>query len=142
GEWRVPLADVQVDDEILHAVEAAVSSGWWTMGQTVEEFEAQFAAFCGARHAVAVSSGTAALHLALIAAGCGPGDEVIVPSLNFVAAANAIVHTGAAPVFCDILGPEELNLDPRDVEAALTPRTKAILTLHYGGYPCDMDAVN
>src|SRR5438128_285124 len=112
------------------------------MGPRVEEFEAEFAAFCGAEHAVALANGSAALHLALLAAGCGPGDEVVVPSLNFVAAANAIVHTGAAPVFCDILGPEELNLDPRDVEAALTPRTKAILTLHYGGYPCDMDAVN
>src|SRR5439155_23661780 len=67
---------------------------------------------------------------------------VVVPSLNFVAAANAIVHTGAVPVFCDIVGPEELNLDPSDVSAAVTSRTKAILALHYGGFPCDMDAVN
>ena len=71
----------------------------------------------------------------------GPGDEVIVPSLNFVAAANTIVHTGATPVFCDILGEAELNLDPADVEAAVTPRTKAVVALHYGGYACDMDAV-
>lgn len=141
GEWRVPLADVQVDDEILQAVEVAVASGWWTMGQTVEEFEAQFAAFCGARHAVALSSGTAALHLALIAAGCGPGDEVIVPSLNFVAAANVIAHTGARPVFCDVLGELDLNLDPQDVEAAVGPATRAILVLHYGGYPCDIDSL-
>jgi len=111
------------------------------MGPRVEEFEQAFAEFTGAGHAIAVANGTAALHLALLAAGCGPGDEVVVPSLNFVAAANAIVHTGAAPVFCDIAGPDDLNLDPADVEAALSERTKAVLVLHYGGHPCDMDAV-
>jgi dTDP-4-amino-4,6-dideoxygalactose transaminase len=140
-EWRVPLADVEVDDEILQAVRNAVASGWWSMGPRVEEFEARFAAFCGARHAIALSSGTAALHLALVAAGCGPGDEVIVPSLNFVAAANMIAQTGARPVFCDVAGPLDLNLDPADVEAAVGPATRAILVLHYGGYPCDIDAV-
>ena len=72
---------------------------------------------------------------------CGPGDEVVLPSLNFVAAANAIVHTGATPVFCDIVGEDDLNLDPADLEAAIGPRTKAIVVLHYGGFPCDMDAV-
>jgi dTDP-4-amino-4,6-dideoxygalactose transaminase len=77
----------------------------------------------------------------LLAVGCGPGDEVILPSLNFVAAANAIVHTGAEPVFCDIAGSDELNLDPQDVEAAVTPRTKAVLALHYAGFPCAMDDV-
>jgi dTDP-4-amino-4,6-dideoxygalactose transaminase len=111
------------------------------MGPRVEEFEQAFAEFIGASHAIAVANGTAALHLTLLAAGCGPGDEVVVPSLNFVAAANAIVHTGAAPIFCDIAGPDDLNLDPADVEAALSERTKAILVLHYGGHPCGMDAV-
>ena len=110
------------------------------MGPRVEEFEHAFADFCGATHAIAVANGTAALHLALLAVGCGPGDEVVVPSLNFVAAANTIVHTGAEPVFCDIVGPGDLNLDPRDLEAAVTPRTKAIVVLHYGGHPCDMGA--
>src|SRR6185503_3151984 len=81
-------------------------------------------------------------HLALLAVGCKPGDEVVVPSLNFVAAANTIKHTGAEPVFCDIVGPEELNLDPADVEAAVTPRTKALIVLHYAGYPCDMPAID
>ena len=139
--WRVPLSDVQVDDELLAAATEAVASGWWSMGPRVAEFEEAFAQFCGVRHALAVANGTAALQLALLAVGCGPGDEVVVPSLNFVAAANTIVHTGATPVFCDINGPLDLNLDPADLEAAITPRTKAVVVLHYGGFPCDMDAV-
>jgi dTDP-4-amino-4,6-dideoxygalactose transaminase len=139
--WTVPLADVIVDDELAEAALATFRSGWWSMGPRVEQFESEFASFCGASRAIAVASGTAALHLALLAVGCGAGDEVVVPSLNFVAAANAIVHTGAEPVFCDILGPEEPNLDPADVEAALTSRTRAIVALHYAGYPCEMDAV-
>jgi dTDP-4-amino-4,6-dideoxygalactose transaminase len=137
----VPLADVLVDDELRSVVDEVVDSGWWSMGPKVEEFEAAFAEFTGMKHALAVANGTAALHLALLAAGCAPGDEVILPSLNFVAAANAIEHTGATPVFCDISGPDDLNLDPADLEAALTPSTKAVLLLHYGGYPCDVAAV-
>jgi dTDP-4-amino-4,6-dideoxygalactose transaminase len=132
---------VLVDDELRAAVDEVMRSGWWSMGPKVLAFEAAFAEFCGVRHALAVANGTAALHLALLAAGCGPGDEVILPSLNFVAAANTIAHTGAAPVFCDILGPGDLNLDPGDVEAAVGPRTKAVVVLHYGGFPCDMNAV-
>jgi dTDP-4-amino-4,6-dideoxygalactose transaminase len=130
-----------VDDEILAAVTEVVSSGWWSMGPTVEAFEHAFAVYCSVRHAIAVSNGTAALHLALLSAGCGQGDEVILPSLNFVAAANAIAHTGARPVFCDIKGRTDLNLDPNDLEAAISPATKAIVVLHYGGFPCDIDRV-
>jgi dTDP-4-amino-4,6-dideoxygalactose transaminase len=139
--WRVPLSDVAVDDEMVAAVEKTLTSGWWSMGPTVEAFEEAFAAFCGSAHALAVSSGTAALHVALLGCGCGPGDEVILPSLNFVAAANSVLHVGATPVFCDIRGAHDLNLDPADVEAAVTPRTRAILALHYGGFPCDLDAL-
>jgi dTDP-4-amino-4,6-dideoxygalactose transaminase len=139
--WLVPLSDLVVDDEIESAVREAVTSGWWTMGPRVEVFEQAFADFCEAGHAIAVSSGTAALHLALLACECGPGDEVILPSLNFVAAANAVGHTGATPVFCDVRGPHDLNLAPEDVEAALTPRSKALLVLHYGGFPCDLAAL-
>jgi dTDP-4-amino-4,6-dideoxygalactose transaminase len=141
ARWRVPLADVTVDAELAEAALETVRSGWWSMGPRVEEFEQAFAAFCGSGHAVAVASGTAALHLALLAIGSGPGDEVVVPSLNFVAAANAIAHTGATPIFCDVVGPHDLNLDPADVEAALGPRTTAILAFHYGGFPCAMDAL-
>jgi dTDP-4-amino-4,6-dideoxygalactose transaminase len=139
--WLVPLSDVAVDDELLAAVQETVSSGWWSMGPRVEEFEAAFADLCGTRHGFAVSSGTAALHLALLAADCGPGDEVVLPSLNFVAAANVVAHTGATPVLCDVRGPDDLNLDPRDLEAALGPATKAVVVLHYGGHPCDMERV-
>jgi dTDP-4-amino-4,6-dideoxygalactose transaminase len=139
--WQVPLADVVVDDELVDAVLEVVRSGWWSMGPRVEEFEEAFGSFTGAGYAIAVANGTAALHLALLAAGCGRGDEVVVPSLNFVAAANAIVHTGAEPVFCDITGADDLNLDPDDLEAVVTERTKAVVVLHYGGYPCDMDTV-
>jgi dTDP-4-amino-4,6-dideoxygalactose transaminase len=138
----VPLADVLVDDELRATVDDVITSGWWSMGPKVLEFEEAFAEFCGVRHALAVANGTAALHLALLAAGCGPGDEVVLPSLNFVAAANAIAHTGATPVFCDITGPDDLNLDPADVETALSPQTKAVVVLHYGGQPCDMRAVH
>jgi dTDP-4-amino-4,6-dideoxygalactose transaminase len=139
--WLVPLSDLVVDDEIECAVREAVTSGWWTMGPRVETFEQAFADFCEAGHAIAVSSGTAALHLALLACECGSGDEVILPSLNFVAAANSVAHTGATPVFCDVRGPDDLNLDPEDVEAAVTPRSKALLVLHYGGFPCDLAAL-
>jgi dTDP-4-amino-4,6-dideoxygalactose transaminase len=137
----VPLSDIAVDEEILGAVGEAVGSGWWSTGPRVAAFEEAFARFLGARHAVAVSSGTAALHLSVIACGCGPGDEVILPSLNFAAAANVVRHAGATPVFCDVTGESDPNLDPRDVEAAVGTRAKAIMALHYGGFPCDMDAV-
>jgi dTDP-4-amino-4,6-dideoxygalactose transaminase len=140
-QWAVPLSDVLVDDELSEAAVSAFRSGWWSMGPRVAEFEQAFSEACAARHALAVSNGTAALHLALLATGCGPGDDVIVPSLNFVAAANAITAVGATPVFCDILGEDDLNLDPADVEAAITPRTKAVLVLHYGGHPCDMGRI-
>ncbi|MDP9319275.1 MAG: DegT/DnrJ/EryC1/StrS family aminotransferase [Actinomycetota bacterium] len=139
--WLVPLSDLVVDEEIEAAAREAVTSGWWSMGPRVNAFEQAFADFCEARHAIAVCSGTAALHLALLACECGPGDEVILPSLNFVAAANTVGHTGATPVFCDIRGVHDLNLDPADVEAAVTSRTKALLVLHYGGFPCDLAAI-
>jgi dTDP-4-amino-4,6-dideoxygalactose transaminase len=141
SRWRVPLSDITVDAELADAVLAVVRSGWWSMGPRVTEFEREFADFCGAHHAVAVANGTAALHLALLAVGCGPGDEVVVPSLNFVAAANAVAVTGAEPVFCDIVGSDELNLDPDDAEAAVGPRTKALVVLHYAGFPCAMAAL-
>jgi dTDP-4-amino-4,6-dideoxygalactose transaminase len=141
GRWEVPLSDVFVDDELVGAVHETITSGWWSMGPRVAEFEAAFAEFTGARHALAVANGTAALHIALLAVGCGPGAEVVLPSLNFVAAANTILHTGATPVFCDIRGDEDLNLDAADLEAAIGPATKVLLPLHYGGFACDMDAV-
>jgi dTDP-4-amino-4,6-dideoxygalactose transaminase len=138
---RIPLSDLAVDGELVDAVCEATASGWWSTGPRVAEFERAFAGFVGADHAVAVSSGTAALHLSLLALGCGAGDEVLLPSLNFVAAASVIRHAGATPVLCDVIGEGDPNLDPRDLEAAVGPQAKAIVALHYGGAPCDMDAV-
>src|SRR5262249_7539719 len=139
--WDVPLSDITVGDDLAAAVRDALVSGWWSMGPRVEEFERAFAEFVGSDRAFAVANGTAALHIALLAVGCGPGDEGIVPSLDLVAAANTIVHTGAKPVFCDIVSEDDLTMDPADVEAAITPATRAIVVMHYGGFACDMDAI-
>lgn len=141
AQWAVPLADVLVDSEIDDAVTEVVRSGWWSMGPRVAEFERDFASFVGSEAAIAVSSGTAALHVALLALGCGSGDEVLVTSLNFVAVANVITHVGATPVFCDIESTVDLNVDPGDLEAAVTPATKAIVVMHYGGHPSRMEAI-
>jgi dTDP-4-amino-4,6-dideoxygalactose transaminase len=141
GRWQVPLSDVATDEELVRAAAETVESGWWSMGPRVAEFEQAFGELTGSKHALAVANGTAALHLALLAVDCGPDDEVLVPSLNFVAAANTIVHTRATPVFVDIVGDDDLNMDPADVEAAITDKTKAIVVLHYGGYASDMDAL-
>jgi dTDP-4-amino-4,6-dideoxygalactose transaminase len=109
------------------------------MGPRTEELESEFAARAGARHAIALTNCTAALHLALAAAGIGAGDEVIVPSLTFVASANAARFCGARVVFADVCGAHDLNLDPRDVEERITPRTRAIVVVHFAGFPAAMD---
>jgi dTDP-4-amino-4,6-dideoxygalactose transaminase len=139
--YKVPIFDLQFGQEEIDAVTAALKSGWISQGPLVEQFEAQFAQFLGAKHAVAVSSCTAALHLACMVLNLGPGDEVICPALTFVATANAIRYTGARPCFADITGPHDLNISPEDVTQKVTPRTKAILVVHYGGYPADMAGI-
>src|SRR3712207_5064251 len=116
--WRVPLADVTVTDADLEAVLAAYRSGWLSMGPQTQEFEEAFAEYVGTRRAVAVSSGTAALHLMYAACGLREGDEVIVPSMTFVATVNAVRYVGATPVFADIAGELEPWLDPAAVERA------------------------
>src|SRR5215217_8722367 len=116
--WKVPLADVIVTDGDLAAVTDTYRSGWLSMGPRTEEFEARFAAYAGARHAFAVTNGTAALHLACLAAGIGPGDEVICPSMTFVASANAIRYCGAEVVFADIAGLAEPWLSAERVAVA------------------------
>ena len=140
--WRVALSDITLGDEEEQAVLEVLRSRWLTMGPKTAAFEAQFAAAVGSRHAVAVSNGTASLHLALLAVGVGPGDEVIVPALTFVATANAVLYCGARPVFADIVGQGDLLLDPQDVQRKITPRTRAVMPVHYGGYACDMDALS
>jgi len=121
------------------AVAEVVASGWVSQGPRVREFEAAFAERVGAADAVATTSCTTALHLALYALGVGPGDEVIVPSLSFIATANAVWQCGATPVFADI-DPRTYNLDPEAAERAITPRTRAIMPVHQVGLPADMDA--
>jgi len=139
GVRKVILSDVTLGREEEEAVARVLQSGWISTGEEVKSFEREFAEYVGARRALAVTNGTAALHLALLALGIGPGDEVIVPSLNFVATANAILYVGAHPVFADITSPQELNLAPSRVAEKLTSRTRAILLMHFGGYPCDTD---
>ena len=131
---RIPVFDVRLDDAQIEAVAETLRSGWLTLGPRTEAFEGQFAEHLGVGHAVALSSCTAALHLAYLAAGVGPGDEVIVPATTFVATAAAVRHCGASPVLADVLGDGDLGVDPAEVERLIGPRTKAVCAVHYGGY--------
>jgi dTDP-4-amino-4,6-dideoxygalactose transaminase len=140
-QWRVPLADLDYGEEEKQAVLAVLESRWLTMGAVTQEFERRFAATVGARYAVAVSNATVALHLACLALGIGPQDEVIVPSLSFVATANAVLYTGAQVRFADILSLDELTIDPAEIERLATPRTRAVIVMHYAGYPCRMQQI-
>lgn len=132
--WAVPLADVKVSEEDVEAVLRCLREGWLTMGPRTERFEAEFASHVGSPFAVAVSSGTAALHLALLGLGVGPGDEIIVPGLPFVAAAAAVRYTGADPVLCDVLGTHDFSIDPEKAMARATKRTKGVVAVHVMGY--------
>ncbi len=132
---EVPLFDLRLDPEDIEAVMEVLRSGWLTMGPRIQEFERVFAERLRTRHAIAVSSCTAALHLAYLGAGVGPGDEVVVPAMTFAATAAAAIYCRATPVFADILGPHDLSLDPEDVERKITDRTKAVCVVHFAGYP-------
>ncbi|MBX6772210.1 MAG: DegT/DnrJ/EryC1/StrS family aminotransferase [Chloroflexi bacterium] len=136
----IPMARPVIGDEEIAAVVAVLRSGYLVQGRVVAEFETEFARYIGTQHAIAVSSGTAALHLALLAHGIGPGDEVITTPFSFIATANAILYTGARPLFADIC-PDTLNLDPAQVAERITPRTRAILPVHLYGHPADMAAI-
>lgn len=137
----LPYGKQQVDEEDIAAVVEVLKSDWLTTGPTIERFEQAVADYVGAKHAVAVSSGTAALHAAVAAAGIGSGDEVIVSCMSFVATANAIVYMGGTPVFADIV-PETLLINPAHVEALITAKTKAIIAVDYAGQPCDYAELN
>jgi dTDP-4-amino-4,6-dideoxygalactose transaminase len=139
-EPDIPLSRPVMDEAEAEAARRAILSGWVTQGPEVARFEEAFAAAVGAPHACAVSSGTAALHLALEAAGVGSGDEVVTVSHSFIATTSSIRYTGALPVFVDI-EPATFNIDPARVAAAITPRTKAILCVHQLGLPCDLAAL-
>jgi dTDP-4-amino-4,6-dideoxygalactose transaminase len=140
-EWKVPLADVEISEAEIEAVSDTYRSGWLSMGPRTEELESKFASYVRSAHAIAVTNGTAALHLICLGAGLGPGDEVIVPSLTFVATANAIRYTGATPVFADIAGLERPWLSADEVATAIGTKTRAIMNMTYGGHPGDSAAL-
>lgn len=136
--WRFPLTEVRLTDDDVKAVLDCLEGGWLTMGPRTQQLEAALSGEIGSSHCVATSSGTAALHLAMLAAGIGPGDEVVVPALTFVATAACVRYAGGTPVLCDIIGPRDFNLDPDAVEACLTPRTRAVVAVHFMGYAADV----
>jgi dTDP-4-amino-4,6-dideoxygalactose transaminase len=141
SEWRVPLTDIAMADRDIEAVAACLRSGWLTLGPRTQAFEAALAEHVGTPHAIAVSSGTAALHLACRAAGLAHGDEVIVPAFTFIASASAVRYVGATPVLCDVRGPHDFNIDLEDVAKRITPRTRAVIAVHFCGYPADVLAL-
>jgi perosamine synthetase len=137
---QIPMSSPDITLAEIDAVNAVLRTPSLSIGPRVDEFERRIAEYVGARHAVAVSSGTAGLHLAVIAAGVSDGDEVITTPFSFIASANVMLYERARPVFVDI-DPQSLNIDPARIEAAITPRTKAILAVHAFGQPADMDAI-
>lgn len=137
----IALSDLRATPEDLDAVEDALRAGELTAGARTAAFEAAFARHLGCRHAIAVASCTAALALAYRAAGVGPGDEVVVPAITFAATAAAVVHCGATPVFADVLGTHAASLDPEHVRSLLTPRTRAVVVVHFAGYAAPVAAL-
>jgi len=136
----IPISRPQIGEAEKKAVLEVLDSGMLAQGQRVARLEERFAEVCGTRYAVATSSGTTALHIALLVHGIGPGDEVITTPFTFIATVNAILFVGAKPVFVDI-EEETFNINPGSIEAAVTPRTRSIMPVHLYGYPCDMDKV-
>ncbi|MGH7827793.1 MAG: DegT/DnrJ/EryC1/StrS family aminotransferase, partial [Candidatus Binatia bacterium] len=135
----LPYALPSIGEEEIAEVVDSLRSGWVTTGPKVKRFEAEFAEYTDANHAIAVSSCTAGLHIALAALGIGPGDEVILPTFTFCSTANVVVHLGARPVLIDV--GDDFNVIPDKIEAAVTPRTKAVMPVHYSGQACDLDAI-
>lgn len=140
--WKVQLFKLNYDEREYSAVMDTLQSGWITMGQKTIDFEAAYANELGeGSMCVAVSNGTAALHIAVLAAGVGPGDEVIVPSLTFIADLNSVRVSGGDVVLSDVASLDDWSMDPADIEAKITPKTKAVMIVHYAGFACDMDSI-
>jgi perosamine synthetase len=140
-EFKIPVAEPVIGEEELKLVTEAVKSGWISSkGKYIEEFEKDFSKYIGTKYGVAVSNGTVALHLALVALGIDSGDEVLIPTLTFASVANAVIYTRAKPVFVDS-HPDYWCIDPDDIERKVTERTKAIIAVHSYGHPCDMDRI-
>ncbi len=141
AEWRVPLAAPSFTEHEIQSVIRVLRSGWWTCGPETEALERECRDYFGARHAIAVSSGTAALHLSFLALQLTKGEEVVTPSLNFVAAANMILHLGAVPCFADVDSLSAPMVTAETLERAMNPNTRGLCIMHYGGYPCRMDSI-
>ena len=139
--FTIPLFNLNFDEAEEKAVVEVLKSRWISTGPKCEELESMFVNMFCANHAVAVSNCTDALHLACRVLDIGDGDEVICPSLTFAASVNCIRYVGAIPVFCDVCGTTDMNIDPEKIEKAVTPKTKAIIVVHFAGFPCDMDAI-
>ena len=139
--YKITLSDIDIGREEAALVKKVIASKWFSMGPMTEKFENEFKFFLGTKFAFAVSSCTAALHLACKVMGLKKGDEVILPSLTFVATANAVVYMGATPIFADAASLDNFNISPESIEKKITPKTKAIIVMHYGGYPCDMNRI-
>lgn len=140
-DWKIPLGDIDFGAEEEAAVLDVLQRRWLTLGAVTQAFEKEFAESVGALHAIAVNNATAALHLACVGCGIQTGDEVIVPSLSFVATANAVRYVGATPIFADIESEQDLTISVRSIEACITEKTRAIIVMHYAGYACDMKAI-
>jgi len=139
--WKYLLSDIDFDEHENKAVLDVLNAKWLSMGPKTKEFEKDFSSYAEVPFALATANCTTALHMALISLGIGKGDEVIVPSLTFVATSNAVLYTGAKPVFADIVSLNYPLIDPNDIEKKITQQTKAIIVMHYAGYPCDMDQI-
>jgi dTDP-4-amino-4,6-dideoxygalactose transaminase len=139
--YKIPLFDLNYGADEIQALTDTIKDNWISIGPRCEKFEADFAAALHSPYALTVDNCTNALFMALMALDIGPGDEVLVPSLTFVATVNSVKYVGATPVFCDITSYENLCISPQEIEAKITPRTKAITVMHYAGFPCDMDAI-
>ncbi len=135
----LPFSLPTIGEEEIAEVADSLRSGWITTGPKTKRFEEQFREYVGAKHAIAVNSCTAGLHIALTALGVGPGDEVIVPTLTFCSTANVVIHLGARPMLVDV--DDDFNVTPEAIQLAITPKTKAIMPVHYGGQPCDLEAI-
>ena len=140
-KWKIPLFDLDYNSSEVSAVTKVLKRRWLTMGEKVAEFESKFARFVKAKYAVALSSGTAALHLALKSLEVKTGDEVLVPSITFVATVNAILYCGAKPIFVDSTSLEDFNISVKDIEKKVTSKTRGIVVVHYGGFLADMDKI-
>lgn len=139
--YKIPLFKLNFDEQEQEAVVATLRSQWISTGPQCEALEKLFASMLGAGHAVSLSNCTVALHLAMKLLDINAGDEVICPSLTFVATVNAIRYVQAVPVFADITGPDNINIDPQQIRNSITPRTRAIVVMHYAGFPCAMDEI-